>query len=165
MKKTIISSAISLVLLLTSCGTLSRISRETISAPIVYSTRDDISVTNDIEAKGKVETISVLFIDFYKWEEDKRQLKVGPFRFLDKNYNEGVFSGYNGLNSTFDEKIATYNFISENPDLDYVTNVRYKKDYIRKPFYWKVLNIGKREVETTIIAKGIILKNKVEPEK
>lgn len=149
-----------LALMFSSCGSLTRMSREKVDAPIIYSTRDDISVTDDLEAVGRVKTVSVLFVDFYKWDEDKRQLKIGPFRFLDRDYTEGEFIGYNGLNSTFDERLATYNFISENPEIDYVTNIRFKKQYVRKPFYWRALNIGARETETTIIGKGVILKNK-----
>lgn len=149
-----------LTLILSSCGSLTRMSREKVDAPIIYSTRDDISVTDDLESKGNVKTVSVLFINFYKWNEDKRQLKIGPFRFLDRDYTEGEFIGYNGLKSTFDERLATYNFISENPEIDYVTNIRFKKKYVRKPFYWRALNIGARETETTIIGKGVILKNK-----
>lgn len=149
-----------LALMFSSCGSLTRMSREKVDAPIIYSTRDDISVTDDLEAVGKVKTVSVLFVDFYKWDEDKRQLKIGPFRFLDRDYTEGEFIGYDGLKSTFDERLATYNFISENPEIDYVTNIRFKKQYVRKPFYWRALNIGARETETTIIGKGVILKNK-----
>jgi hypothetical protein len=102
-----------------------------------------------------------LFIDLYKWNDSKRQLKVGPCRFFDRNYEMGYFTGSEGLFNEFDEKLAVYNFISENQSLDYVTNIRYKKSYSRKPFYWRYLNIGVRESETTIIAKGVILKNKI----
>ena len=165
MKKNIFILISSLSLVLSSCGSLSRISRETITAPIIYSTRDDISITDDLTAIGSVKSTSFLFIDFYRWDENKRQLKIGPLRFLDRDYNEGVFIGQQNYGSTFDEKIATYNFINENPNLDYVTYVRYKKDLKRSPFYWKRLNIGVQESETTIIAKGVILKNKVEPTK
>jgi hypothetical protein len=136
-------------------------SREQVSAPVIYSTRDDISITDDLSASGKVKNVSVLFVDFYRWNENKRQLKIGPFRFLDRNYEEGVFNGSVGLTSEFDEKIALYNFITKNSDLDYVTNVRFKKSIQRDPFYWKFLNIGVRTSETTIVAKGVKLKNKI----
>lgn len=144
-----------------SCSSITRVNRESVVAPIIYSTRDDISITDDITSTGKVKTISVLFIDLYKWNDSKRQLKVGPFRFFDRNYEMGYFTGSEGLFNEFDEKLAVYNFISENQSLDYVTNIRYKKSYSRKPFYWRYLNIGVRESETTIIAKGVILKNKI----
>lgn len=71
----------------------------------------------------------------------------------------GTFDNYSAPKD-FDEQIATYNFIKNNSSVDYVTNVRYHKVYSNHP-YLKLLNIGKREMETTIIAKGIILKNKV----
>lgn len=150
-----------LILTTASCGSVVRVNREQVSSPIIYATRDDISITDDLTATGKVKTVSVLFVNFYKWNEDKRQLKIGPFRFLDRNYEEGVFNGASSLSKEFDEKIALYNFINQYNDLDYVTNVRYKKSFERKPFYWKALNIGARTSETTIIAKGVILKNKV----
>lgn len=150
-----------LSIFVTSCGSLTRVSREEVETPIIYSTREDISISDDITAKGKVRNVSVLFIDFYRWNESKRQLKIGPFRFLDREYEEGTFNGYNELGNTFDEKIAVYNFINQNSKLDYVTNIRYKKTYTRKPFYLRLLNIGVREMETTIIAKGVTLKNKV----
>ena len=150
-----------LILTTTSCGSVVRVNREQVSAPIIYATRDDISITDDLTATGKVKSVSVLFVDFYRWNEDKRQLKIGPFRFLDRNYEEGVFNGAAGLSREFDEKIALYNFINEYNNLDYVTNVRYKKSFERKPFYWKALNIGVKTSETTIIAKGVILKNKI----
>jgi hypothetical protein len=150
-----------LTLTLASCGTVTRVNREEINAPVIYSTREDISITDDLTASGKVKNISVLFIEFYKWNDSKKQLKIGPFRFFDREYEEGAFTGYSGLNSTFDERIAVYNFIDQNSNLDYVTNIRYKKIYSRKPFYFRLLNFGVRELETTVIAKGVILKNKV----
>lgn len=152
---------LSVIFVLASCGSVTRINRQEVQAPIIYSTRDDISVTDDITAIGKVRTVSVFFVDFYKWNETKRQLKIGPFRFLDRDYEEGIFNGYYGFSNDFDEKIAAYNFITKNSEIDYITNVRFKKMFSRKPFYFSFLNIGVRESETTIIAKGIILKNKV----
>jgi hypothetical protein len=152
---------LSMIFILASCGSVTRINRQEVQAPIIYSTRDDISITDDISANGKVKTVSFLFVDFYKWNNSKRQLKVGPFRFLDREYQEGVFNGYYGFSNDFDEKLAAYNFITENSSLDYITNVRFKKTFSRKPFYFRLLNIGVRESETTIIAKGVIIKNKV----
>jgi hypothetical protein len=165
MKKLQIIAFFGIAVAISSCGSVTRVSRESVSAPIIYSTRDDISITDDISSTGKVKDVSVLFIDFYRWGDSKKQLKIGPFRFFDRNYEEGVFSGYAGLYKDFDEKIAVYNFISQNQSLDYVTNIRYKKTYTRKPFYWKALNIGVRETQTTIIAKGVILKNKIPAKK
>jgi hypothetical protein len=156
---------LSIIFVLASCGSVTRINRQEVQAPILYSTRDDISVTEDLTASGKVKTVSVLFVDFYRWNNSKRQLKIGPFRFLDRDYEEGVFNGYYGFSNDFDEKIAAYNFISQNSNLDYITNVRFKKAFNRKPFYWRLLNIGVRESETTVIAKGVILKNKVPAKK
>lgn len=150
-----------LTISLSSCGSLTRISREEVETPVIYSTRDDISITDDLTSTGKVKNLSIFFIDFFRWNDSKRQLKIGPFRFLDREYEEGSFNGYNGLGSTFDERIAVYNFINENSKIDYVTNIRYKKTYSRKPFYFRWLNLGVREMETTVIAKGVIIKNKV----
>ena len=76
---------LSVIFVLASCGSVTRINRQEVQAPIIYSTRDDISVTDDITAIGKVRTVSVFLVDFYKWNETKRQLKIGPFRFLDRD--------------------------------------------------------------------------------
>ncbi len=159
MKKIYLLSLLAIVL--ASCGSVTRIQREEVETPLIYSTREDISITEDITAVGKVKNVSILFIEFYRWNETKKQLKIGPFRFFDRDYEEGYFNTISPIGKTFDEKIAVYNFIDQNSKLDYVTNVRYKKKFSRKPFYWRLVNIGAREMETTVIAKGVILKNKV----
>jgi hypothetical protein len=159
MKKVYLLSLLAIVL--ASCGSVTRIQREEVDTPLIYSTREDISITEDITAVGTVKNVSILFIEFYRWNETKKQLKIGPFRFFDRDYEEGYFNTISPIGKTFDEKIAVYNFIDQNSNLDYVTNVRYKKKFSRKPFYWRLVNIGAREMETTVIAKGVILKNKV----
>ena len=65
-----------LILTTASCGSVVRVNREQVSAPIIYATRDDISITDDLTSTGKVKTVSVLFVNFYRWNEDKRQLKI-----------------------------------------------------------------------------------------
>ena len=102
-----------LILTTASCGSVVRVNREQVSAPIIYATRDDISITDDLTSTGKVKTVSVLFVNFYRWNEDKRQLKIGPFRFLDRNYEEGVFNIYktNRVNGkwTLPQKVTVFN--------------------------------------------------------
>jgi hypothetical protein len=62
---------LSMIFILASCGSVTRINRQEVQAPIIYSTRDDISITDDISANGKVKTVSFLFVDFYKWNNSK----------------------------------------------------------------------------------------------
>jgi len=127
MKKIYLLSLLAIVL--ASCGSVTRIQREEVETPLIYSTREDISITEDITAVGKVKNVSILFIEFYRWNETKKQLKIGPFRFFDRDYEEGYFNTISPIGKTFDEKIAVYNFIDQNSKLDYVTNVRYKKKF------------------------------------
>jgi|LauGreDrversion4_2_1035121.scaffolds.fasta_scaffold131248_3 hypothetical protein len=156
------SKKILLVLLIavlsSSCVSVSRYSREEVTPPMVFVERDNYQVTEDLTATAKVQVTSFLFINSIKFD-DKKQLRIGPLVFGDRDYMYGTFDNYSAPKD-FDEQIATYNFIKNNSAVDYVTNVRYHKVYSNHP-YLKLLNIGKREMETTIIAKGIILKNKV----
>ena len=44
-----------------SCSSITRVNRESVVAPIIYSTRDDISITDDITSTGKVKTICFVY--------------------------------------------------------------------------------------------------------
>jgi hypothetical protein len=146
-----------LIFALQSCVSVTRYSREEVNPPLIFVGREDFEITEDLTASANVKISSFLFINSMKYD-DKKQLRVGPFIFGDRDYNMGSFDGY-PKPKEFDEQIATFNFISQNNNIDYVTNIKFKKSYSHHP-YIKGLNIGKREMETTIIAKGIILKNK-----
>jgi endonuclease IV len=103
------------------------------------------------------------FSSFYNRfsEEDKNYIKicVDTCHIYAAGYDISTEEEVRTFFQEFDEQIATFNFISQNNNIDYVTNIKFKKSYSHHP-YLKGLNIGKREMETTIIAKGIILKNK-----
>lgn len=147
-----------LLFVTSSCVSVSRYSREEVTPPMIFVDRENYQVTDDITASASVKVVSFLFINSIRFD-DKKQLRVGPLVFGDRDYMFGTFDNYSKPKD-FDEQIATYNFIKNNSSIDYVTNVRYHKVYTHHP-YLKLLNIGKREMQTTIIAKGIILKNKV----
>jgi hypothetical protein len=128
-----------------------------VDPPLIFVGREDFEITEDLTASAKVSISSFLFINSIKFD-GKKQLRIGPFIFGNRVYNIGNFDGFTKAKE-FDEQIATFNFINQNNNIDYVTNVKFKKSYTHHP-YVKFLNIGKREMETIIIAKGIILKNK-----
>jgi hypothetical protein len=136
---------------------VTRFSREEVNPPLIFVGREDFEITEDLTASANVAVTSFLFINSIKFD-NKKQLRIGPFVFGDREYNIGSFEGFPKAKD-FDEQIATYNFINENKNIDYVTNIKFKKSYTHHP-YIKGLNIGKREMETVIIAKGVILKNK-----
>lgn len=140
-----------------SCVSVTRYSREKVDPPLIFVGREDFEITEDLTASAKVSISSFLFINSIKFD-GKKQLRIGPFIFGNREYNIGNFDGFTKAKE-FDEQIATFNFINQNNNIDYVTNVKFKKSYTHHP-YVKFLNIGKREMETIIIAKGIILKNK-----
>jgi len=120
--------------LFTSCATTQNTSSRTgVSLPGLVLERSDYKLTDDIEASAEVK---VTFGIFYKGI-DKKNMKVGKI----SGYGAGI-----------DEKLAIYNLIEQNPDVDYLTNIRVLKTY-KKGF----LGISKT-YKTKVIAKGIKIK-------
>ena len=154
MKKLVFVSSF-LVWLITSCGSVTRISNENLKPPLLYVKRSEFKITEDFSATAKVKTTSFLIFNKIEYN-DKKQFRFLGLVFGDKEYMEGDFLNYYGSITSFDEKLAVYNFIEQNPGIDYVTNIRFKKSFSRHP-YFRLLNIGVRESETTVIGKGIIL--------
>jgi hypothetical protein len=146
-----------LILSLSSCISITRQSREEVRPPLIYVQRGDYEITEDLTASADVTIKSFGFIETIIYD-NKKQTRIGPFVFGDRDYNIGSFEGYKKPKE-LDEQIAMFNFINEHNNIDYVTNIKFKKTYTHHP-YIGLFNIGKREMKTTIIAKGIILKNK-----
>lgn len=159
--KKILFIAITSTLFLSSCASVTRMTREEINAPVVFMQRGDYELTDDLTASATVKIKSFVILDVIRWN-DKKQIKfMWPFnfRFGSRDYYEGAFNNYY-YPKEFDEKVAIYNFNEKYNNLDYVTNVRFKRYFGKKPYYIKWLNLGTRENTTEIYAKGIILKNK-----
>jgi hypothetical protein len=146
-------------IILTSCASVTRMTREEVNAPVVFMKRGDYELTDDLTASATVSVKSYFIVDVIRWN-DKKQIRVFNWMFGSKEYQEGSFNNYY-YPKEFDEQVAIYNFNSKYADLDYVTNVRFKRVYKHSP-YIKLLNIGKREMTTEIIAKGVTIKNKAE---
>jgi hypothetical protein len=142
--------------IVSACGSVTKISNENLNPPLLFVKRTEFKVTDDLTATAKVKSTHCVF--FTKFEYDnKKQIRFLGLVFGDKDYMEGNFLNYYGSLSSFDEKLAVYNFIEKNNEIDYVTNIRFKKSYTRHP-YIRILNLGVRETETTIVGKGIIIK-------
>jgi len=136
MKKTlklIALGAIAMIMMSSCATTLNTSSRTSVSLPGITLERSDYKITDDINASAEVK---VTFGVFYKGV-DRKNLKVGNV----SGYGKGI-----------DEKLAIYNLIESNPNVDYLTNIRVLKSY-KKGF----LGISKT-YNTKVIAKGIQIK-------
>lgn len=117
-----------------SCSTTQNTAtRSAVTLPGITMERSDYELTDDIEASAEVK---VTLNMFYKGI-DRRNVKVGKV------------SGYG---SGMDEKLAIFNLIENNPDVDYLTNIRVMKTYTKG-----FLGISKT-YKTKVIAKGIKIK-------
>ena len=116
-----------------SCSTKSTITRNNIKVPPIVLQRSDYIITENIESEAEVKYIlGGLFIKGMK----RRHVKTG------------AISGR--IPQTADERMAVFNLIQENDNIDYVTNLRYIKEY-KRGFFSKTYT-------TKVIARGIILK-------
>lgn len=120
--------------LFSSCATTQNTaSRSAVSLPGIIMERSDYELTDDIEASAEVKVVLGIF---YKGV-DRKNLKVGKV----SGYGAGI-----------DENMAIFNLIENNPEVDYLTNIRVMKTY-RKGF----LGFSKT-YKTKVIAKGIKIK-------
>jgi len=119
--------------ILPSCRTVNQTSRAALDIPGLTFERSDYKLTSDIEASAQVKLIlGGLIVKGV----DKKNIKIGQL---------------NGRNmGSTDESMAVYNLIKKNPDVDYLTNIRYFKTYDKKLF--------SKTLKTKIVAKGIIIK-------
>lgn len=129
----LVIGAIATVALASCATTQNTASRDAVAMPGITLERSDYKLTDDISSEAE---IKVTFGIFYKGV-DKKNLKVGSV----SGYGAGI-----------DEKMAIFNLIESNPDVDYLTNIRVLKSY-KKGF----LGISKT-YKTKVIAKGIQIK-------
>lgn len=121
------------VMLVSSCMTVNQASKEAVGIPPLSLSRADYTLTDDVNAEAEVR----VYLGFIMRGADKKNIKIGQIQGLPSN-------------PTIDERLAVYNLIEQNPEFDYLTNVRYYKTFIKKPF--------KKTYKTKVVAKGIILK-------
>lgn len=119
-----------------SCASVSTATRENLKLPPIKLTRADYTLTNDLSAEAEVKVYNILIWSWIKGA-DASNMKIGKI--------VGSDAG-----ATIDESLAIFNLLEKNPEIDYVTNVRYIKTYTQKPFV--------KTYKTKIMAKGIILK-------
>ncbi len=129
--KKIILAAISCIAL-TSCLTINSNMREGVKMPGLTVNRTDYILTDDLTAEAEVKYILGGLI---VRGDDPKNVKAGSL---------------GGMTASRDEQLAIYNLLEKNPQIDYVTNVRYQKSYVKKIF--------SKTFKTKVIAKGIILK-------
>ncbi len=122
-------------LLASSCLTISEAGKESVELPPLKVTRADYVLTDDLSAEAEVR----VYLGFIMRGADKKNIKTGKIYSAGQAYGAGL-----------DEKLAIYNLIEQNPDVDYLTNIRYYKTYTQKPFV--------KKFKTKVVAKGIVLK-------
>jgi hypothetical protein len=135
MKKQFLKLGIVVVLMIAfaSCkSTISYQNRHSMSLNEFRVSRNDYKLTEDATASAQVKVTLGIFLKGI----DKKNLKQSRI--------EGVT-----MNSA-DEQIAVYELLSQHPEWDYITNVRFVKSF-EKTLFTKTYN-------TKVIAKGIILK-------
>lgn len=129
--KKVLLAAITCVAL-SSCLTINTSTKEGVKMPGLTVTRADYILTDDLTAEAEVKYILGGLI---VRGDDPKNIKVGTL---------------GGMSASRDEQLAIYNLLEKNPQIDYVTNVRYQKSYVKKIF--------SKTFKTKVIAKGIILK-------
>ena len=126
---------IAVIVLFASCRTVDFQNRSSMSLNEFRLSRSDYKITADASAQAEVKIILGGLI--VKGLDDKniKQARI-----------ESVWLG------SADEQLAVYELLDKHPEWDYVTNVRFIKSYIQKPF--------SKTYKTKVIAKGIILNTK-----
>lgn len=139
-KKAFICGAVCLSFL-ASCTTQKTISKNAVPFPGMTVSRTDYDLSKDVKADVEVKELKVLgFLSFAK--------AVGE----EKNTTrQGVVMGF-GLDKA--GQIAAYRLLEKNPEFDYLTNIRVKKEFTSK---WLFV-VTKYTTNVEITAKGITLK-------
>ena len=134
MKKLLKKLAIGIIAtaMFSSCVTISRTSRAALDVPGLTYERSDYTLSDDISAEVEVKVI----LGFIYKGIDKRNIKIGQLN--------GRSAG------SIDQQMAVFNLIEKNPEVDYLTNIRYFKTYTKKLF--------SKTYKTKIVAKGITIK-------
>lgn len=141
-KKIILPSlGIFMLFLASSCTTTrSTISKNAVAFPGMTVSRADYKLSNDVTSTIKVKEISFFGLRFARVEGEARRV---------------LRQGYvNGFNLDPASQIAVYKMLESNPDFDFLTNIRVKKEFKRK---WMLL-FTRYNTDVTVTAKGITLK-------
>jgi hypothetical protein len=130
-------------MLFSSCATKkeSTNSKGSVAFPGMTVTRSDYKLSKDVSAEVEIKTwtaLAGLLSDSKAVGEQKREKRYG-----------NVF----GLALSDAEKIAVYRLLDANPNFDYLTNVRFTKEWTHKNFYI----FHKYNTKIKVVAKGITL--------
>ena len=143
MKKVSLIAVVASVMLLTSCtGKMSSLSKNSVPFPGMTVSRADYKLSSNVTSEVEVKEWSALFGLLRGAKvvgEQKNQLR------------EGNINGYN-LDAA--SKIAVYKLLDENPDFDYLTNIRVSKDYTEK----MLVLFTTYNTKVKVVARGITLK-------
>jgi hypothetical protein len=142
MKKVFIGAVVGVAILATSCSSsIMTNSKNSVPFPGMTVTRADYKLSKDVSSDTEVKEWSTLggWLKGAKVVgESKNQLR------------EGVISGYK-LGPA--ERIAVYKLLDANPDFDYLTNIRIKREYKKS---WKFF-FTSYNTKITVTAKGVTL--------
>jgi hypothetical protein len=142
LKKIILPSlGIFFLFLVSSCSTTrSTISKNAVAFPGMTVSRSDYKLSNNVTSTVKVKEFSLFGLRFARVEGEKKRV---------------LRQGYvNGFNLDPASQIAVYKMLETNPEFDYLTNIRIKKEFQKKWF----LLFTTYKTDVTVTAKGITLK-------
>lgn len=142
MKKILLLTGIIAGLFLTSCATkYTSVSKETVGYPGMVVNRSDYKLSKDVTAEVEVKEGKFLFGLI-------RTAKV-----TGENKKDQKTTAIQGYNLDPAGRIAAYRLLEANPQFDYLTNIRVKKESTKK---W-ILFGTKYTTKVYITAKGITL--------
>ncbi len=125
---------------LSSCVTYSSstMNREAVQFQGLRMERKDYTLTSDLTAEAEVTITKFLIWTWVKTDGQKdkgRDIKIGIL---------------GGMPSAKEEAVAAYKLLDANPNVDYLTNVRYMKTFTKKGF--------KSTYKVKVMAKGVKIK-------
>jgi hypothetical protein len=143
MKKVFFGAIAGAAFLATSCSSsIMTNSKNSVPFPGMTVTRADYKLSKDVSSD----------IEVREWSTLGGYLKGAKVVGETKNQlREGIVSGYK-LDPA--SKIAVYKLLDANPDFDYLTNIRVKREYIKK---WKFF-FTSYNTKVIVTAKGVTLK-------
>lgn len=143
MKKLLLIAGVASAMMFTSCKPVkeSQNSKGTVAFPGMTVSRADYKLSKDVSAEVEIQEMSALFGRIKKAKavgEQKREKRYG-----------NVF----GLDLTNAQRIAVYRLLDANPNFDYLTNVRFSREYT----YKNMVFFKKYNTKIKVTAKGITL--------
>ena len=141
MKKNFLFLSIAITLFVSSCSSLKVISKSALPFPGMTVSRSDYHLSKDVSADVEVKEFTTLCGMI------RGAKTIGESK---KTTKKGLVSGY-GLDKA--SEIAAYRLLENNPQFDYLTNIRIQREYTKK---WYFL-FTKYTTTVKITAKGITL--------